>query len=209
MISEINFLPRTVPSEDWIVVFLVFLLSLLAWIRRRYPRRTQRLIKSFVAASFVKKLKKEEYFISHISTIVLGLIFIALSSLFFWKSGFLDSTVINWKIGGLPFRNLTYLPVFLLFTVLFVSKIFLLKIIDFFSGGNEFLDEYLGNYLVISFFVGILLILPVMGFIFSKDMLREFCFWGVLIIFGFFVVYLIVRGILVAITHKVSIFYII
>lgn len=209
MLNQISFLPRAIESNDWIVFFLLFLLGILAWVKKRYPRRTQRLVKSFVSVSFVKKLKKEEYFVSHVSTIVFSFVFVSICSLFLWKLVSADPGTLKWITNLIPFKKFTYLAIFVLVSIVFLLKIFLIKFINFFLRGNEFLEEYLGNYLVISFFVGILLFLPVMGYIFSNTLIKDVSFWMAILVLAFFVVYLVVRGIFVAINHKVSIFYII
>jgi hypothetical protein len=74
-------------ASEWMVIIFLLLFFILAWVRKEYPKRFGRLVKSFVSQQSMFQIMREELVYSHRASIALTLVFIMSASLFLTLSG--------------------------------------------------------------------------------------------------------------------------
>ena len=69
-------------SAEWMVLVFILLFLILGWVRREYPKRYGRLIKSFVSSQSMFQVMREELVYSHRASISLTFVFVICMSMF-------------------------------------------------------------------------------------------------------------------------------
>lgn len=74
-------------AAEWMVIVFLILLFVLAWVRKEYPKRYGRLIKSFVSQQSMFQVMREELVYSHRASISLTFVFVLSTSMFLTLAG--------------------------------------------------------------------------------------------------------------------------
>lgn len=74
-------------ASEWMVFVFLTSLFILAWVRKEYPKRYGRLLKSFVSQQSMFQVMREELVYSHRASISLTFVFVLNASLFLTLSG--------------------------------------------------------------------------------------------------------------------------
>jgi hypothetical protein len=69
-------------ASEWMFFVFLTLFFILAWVRKEYPRRYSRLIKSFVSQQSMFQVMREELVYSHRASIALTFVFVFSASIF-------------------------------------------------------------------------------------------------------------------------------
>jgi hypothetical protein len=150
---KIEPLTRTVVQYDWLTLFIIVCLGILAWVRYSYPRRLRQLFKSVYGRHHVNQLLREGNLTSERVTFGLGIVFIAgLSVAVFNLTGTRIAGLLG--IRALP---LVFLLITAAITILWFLKLATIKAIGILFRAKSLSDEYLVSALIYSLAAGLVL----------------------------------------------------
>jgi hypothetical protein len=143
---------RTYPflQEDWMIAMLVIVVAVLALIRYNYPKRFVRLGQAIFRARLLRQLMREELVLSHRTSLALILIFAANAAILVYLAAK--------SYGWVPYREFEYwfFPmVFGVIILLYLWKIIMIRLIQFFFSTDSGLSEYLVFSLVFNMILGL------------------------------------------------------
>jgi hypothetical protein len=144
---------RTYPflQEDWMIAMLVIVVAVLALIRYNYPKRFVRLGQAIFRARLLRQLMREELVLSHRTSLALILIFAANSAILIYLAAK--------SYGWVPYREFEFwfFPItFGVIVLLYLWKLILVRLIQFFFSVDAGLSEYLVFSLVFNMLLGLI-----------------------------------------------------
>lgn len=151
--AKIEPLTRTAVQYDWLTLFIIVCLGILAWVRYSYPRRLRQLFKSIYGRHHVNQLLREGNLIRERLTFGLGIVFIAgLAVAVFNLTGTRLAGLLG--VQALP---LVFLLIAAAITIFWFLKLATIKAIGILFRTKSLSDEYLVSALIYSLAAGLVL----------------------------------------------------
>ena len=194
-------LNKSIANSDWMIGMVIAAFVIFAWTRMIYGKYIGMLMQSAVNFFTARRVYEE-------SNVVLGRVFFILNILFFINIGLFATQCVN--LYGITTGDLSGFAQFgvftLMFTALYLIRTIILKVLDFIFDTHAF-GAYNFNIYLYGKVYGLLL-LPLIAVIpFVPDSLSEKLMWVGIVLFVFFYVITLFRGIRLCFKNKVSIFY--
>jgi len=166
--------------DHWITLLIIFFLLCIIWAKNVHITRYQRIGKSVLNIREFHQMVREEYTMTNSLSIVMAIVFILASALYFYQV----NTLYKWLPMD-PIHILFYAKIVVVLASVFLLKLLVVRIIGLLFLGNSMrVTDYLYNIFLMNGITGFILIPVVIGMAYLDILPKEFLAKGSAVFLG-------------------------